>query len=240
MLFDPWALGHDRRGRWGLSRGLAGSRPRFGWRRLISGGAWWRGRPFLRERGAVPGRVKLWVLAMLASEVGLRVAPVPPHRRIRQGLRAAAGVVAGRDGGTGALIEHRNMDRGRARCLLWRGVGDAALSFAGLTLAAGAGGSRLGSGGFGWWGEGWTQGGCVAARDTGRGRGAAGDGFRAGLGSPSLFRFASLAGRHAAVLAPPGCYRGAVLGGVKLWVLAMLAARKWGGCAWLRAAARFP
>jgi hypothetical protein len=35
--------------------------------------------------------------------------------------------------------------------------------------------------------------------------------------------------------ATPNCReRGAVLGGVKLWVLAMLAALKKGGCAWLR------
>jgi hypothetical protein len=54
--------------------------------------------------------VKLWVLAMLAPKRGLRLAPVPPQAAHFPGRRAPARKMAGRDGGTGALIEPRNMD----------------------------------------------------------------------------------------------------------------------------------
>ena len=56
-----------------------------------------------------PGRVKSWVLAMLAPKWGLRVAPVPPQAAAdltRPGRNA--GGMPGRDEGTGALIEPRN------------------------------------------------------------------------------------------------------------------------------------
>jgi hypothetical protein len=55
--------------------------------------------------------VKLWVLAMLAPKQGLRVAAVPPQAANLTGLARDAGGMAGRDGGTGALIEPRNMDQ---------------------------------------------------------------------------------------------------------------------------------
>jgi hypothetical protein len=55
--------------------------------------------------------VKLWVLAMLAPKRGLRVAAVPPRAANLTGLARDADGMAGRDEGTGALIEPRNMDQ---------------------------------------------------------------------------------------------------------------------------------
>jgi hypothetical protein len=54
--------------------------------------------------------VKLWVLAMLAPGRGLRVAAVPPQAANLPGPARDADAMAGRDGGTAALIEPRNMD----------------------------------------------------------------------------------------------------------------------------------
>ncbi len=62
------------------------------------------------EDGIVLSPVKLWVLAMLAPKPGLRVAAVPPQAANLTGPARDADAVAGRDGGTGALIEPRNMD----------------------------------------------------------------------------------------------------------------------------------
>jgi len=55
--------------------------------------------------------VKLWVLTMLAPKRGLCVAPVPPHAANLTGPARDALGMAGRDEGTGALIEPRNMDQ---------------------------------------------------------------------------------------------------------------------------------
>ena len=57
---------------------------------------------------AAPGRGKSWVLAMLAPKRGLRVAPVPPKTADLPRPARGAGTMAGRDEGTGALIEPRN------------------------------------------------------------------------------------------------------------------------------------
>ena len=46
-----------------------------------------------------------------SPEGGLRVAAVPPHAANLTGLARDAGAMAGRDKGTGALIEPRNMDK---------------------------------------------------------------------------------------------------------------------------------
>jgi hypothetical protein len=62
------------------------------------------------EHGIVLSPVQLWVLAMLAPKPGLRVAPVPPQAANLTELARDAGAMAGRDGGTGALIKPRNMD----------------------------------------------------------------------------------------------------------------------------------
>jgi hypothetical protein len=48
---------------------------------------------------------------MLAPERGLRVAAVPPRAANLTGLARDADGMAGRDEGTGALIEPRNMDQ---------------------------------------------------------------------------------------------------------------------------------
>ena len=62
------------------------------------------------KHGIVLGPVKLWVLAMLAPKRGLCVAPVPPQAaNLTTPVHDADGM-PGRDGGTGALIEPRNMD----------------------------------------------------------------------------------------------------------------------------------
>src|SRR5487761_1898225 len=68
---------------------------------------------------AVPGRAKSWGLAMHAPKGGLRVAPVPPKTAdlTRPGMAARA--MAGRDEGTGVLIEQRNRC-GNASCLAVR------------------------------------------------------------------------------------------------------------------------
>jgi hypothetical protein len=63
-----------------------------------------------RKDGVVLSPVKLWVLAMLAPKWGLCVAPVPPQAANLTALVRDADGMAGRDGGTGALIEPRNMD----------------------------------------------------------------------------------------------------------------------------------
>jgi hypothetical protein len=63
------------------------------------------------EHGTVLSPVKLWVLAMLAPKPGLCVAPVPPQAANLPGPAHDADGMAGRDGGTGALIEPRNMDQ---------------------------------------------------------------------------------------------------------------------------------
>jgi hypothetical protein len=52
---------------------------------------------------------------MLASKRRLCVAPVPPLRVEFDRACAAADEMAGRDGGTGALIEPRNIHTGRIR-----------------------------------------------------------------------------------------------------------------------------
>jgi hypothetical protein len=67
--------------------------------------------PAYVEPGVVLSPVKLWVLAMLAPQVGLRVAPVPPQAANLTGPARDADGMAGRDEGTGALIEPRNMDK---------------------------------------------------------------------------------------------------------------------------------
>jgi hypothetical protein len=67
--------------------------------------------PPLPELGVVLSPVKSWVLAMLAPQRGLRVAAVRPHAANLTGLARDAGGMAGRDEGTGALIEPRNMDQ---------------------------------------------------------------------------------------------------------------------------------
>jgi Transposase, Mutator family len=61
--------------------------------------------PSLTEQGVVLGAVKLWVLAMLASKRGLCVAPVPPQAANLTGPARDADAMAGRDEGTGGLIE---------------------------------------------------------------------------------------------------------------------------------------
>jgi hypothetical protein len=63
--------------------------------------------------------VKLWVLAMLAPKRGLRVAAVPPHAANLTGPARDAGGMAGRDEGTGALIEPRNMDQAVYQLAEW-------------------------------------------------------------------------------------------------------------------------
>jgi hypothetical protein len=65
----------------------------------------------LTEHGVVLGPVKLWVLAMLAPKRGLRVAAVPPQAANLTGPARDADGMAGRDEGTGVLIEPRNMDQ---------------------------------------------------------------------------------------------------------------------------------
>jgi hypothetical protein len=61
------------------------------------------------ERGGVLGRVKSWVLAMLAAMRRLCVAAVPPRAADLTRPARAAWMVPGRDGGTGASIELRNI-----------------------------------------------------------------------------------------------------------------------------------
>ena len=58
-----------------------------------------------------PVRDKSWVLAMLAPKRRLRVAPVPPHAADLPPPGRDAETMPGRDEGTGALIEPRNMDQ---------------------------------------------------------------------------------------------------------------------------------
>jgi hypothetical protein len=67
--------------------------------------------------------VELWVLAMLAPKRGLRVAPVPPRAANLTGPARDVGGMAGRDEGTGALVEQRNMDQQRAWQLAESAIG---------------------------------------------------------------------------------------------------------------------
>jgi hypothetical protein len=68
--------------------------------------------PVLPEHGVVLSPVKLWVLAMLAPKAGLRVGSGPAASgEFDRACARDAGGMAGRDGGTGALIEPRNMDQ---------------------------------------------------------------------------------------------------------------------------------
>lgn len=65
-------------------------------------------------RRAQPGQI---VGPRQARPAGLRVAPVPPQAANLTGLARDADGMAGRDGGTGALIEPRNMDIASKRAL---------------------------------------------------------------------------------------------------------------------------
>jgi hypothetical protein len=67
-----------------------------------------RASTYRRSVAPRPGRGKSWVLAMLALKRGLRVAPVPPKTADLTRTTRDAGIMAGRDEGTGALIEPRN------------------------------------------------------------------------------------------------------------------------------------
>jgi len=67
----------------------------------------------LSEAGAVLSPVKSWVLAMLAPSGVARGCGPAVARRIWPGLRATADATAGRDEGTGALVEPRNIHLAR-------------------------------------------------------------------------------------------------------------------------------
>src|SRR5258708_5788721 len=72
--------------------------------------------PSLAEQGIVLSPVKLRVLARPAPKRGLGVARVPPQRAANlTGPARDADGMAGRDEGTGALVEPRNMDQ-KASC----------------------------------------------------------------------------------------------------------------------------